>query len=71
MTGRKIRPTLYSQRTPPIASAMIPPRTNPPGHPAWSMFRYFVFSVGNRLATTGLATASTVPLPSARMNVLK
>ena len=50
---------------------MIPPRTRPPGQPAWSMFRYFVFSLGNRVATTGLTTASTVPLPRARMNVPK
>ena len=28
---------------------MIPPRTRPPGHPAWSMFRYLVFWRGEEV----------------------
>ena len=33
------------------------------------MFRYRVFSFGYSVAVTGLTTASTVPLPSAKMKV--
>ncbi len=52
-----------------MASAITPPRTNPPGHPACRRFSHLVFSRANMVATTGLVTASTVPLPSATMKV--
>ena len=52
-----------------IESTMIPPSTSPPGQPACRMLSHFVFSRGNSVATTGLMTASTAPLPSATMKL--
>src|SRR5690606_31210807 len=68
--GNKINAILYSHFVSgPIIRASIPPNTNPPGQPAWRIFSHFVFSRGNMVATTGFTAASTVPLPSATMNV--
>ena len=44
----------------------IPPSTKPPGQPACRMLSHFVLSLENIVATVGLITASTVPLPRAR-----
>ncbi len=52
----------------PSRIVMIPAMTSPPGQPAWRMFNHFVLSLSNRVATTGLMKASTVPLPRARMS---
>jgi hypothetical protein len=67
--GMRINPTLYCQALVPIRMAMMPPTTSPPGQPACRMFSHLVFSRLNTVATTGLMTASTVPFPSATMNV--
>ena len=41
------QPDLVLPADAPIARAMIPPSTSPPGHPRGACFRYFVFSRGN------------------------
>ncbi|OPZ66254.1 MAG: hypothetical protein BWY83_02931 [bacterium ADurb.Bin478] len=51
-----------------MISIMMPPRTMPPGQPACRMFSHLVFSLEKTVATTGLITASTTPLPRATMN---
>lgn len=53
----------------PSDTARMPPSTRPPGQPACSALSQRVLSRLNMVVTTGLITASTVPLPSATMKV--
>ncbi len=46
-----------------------PPTTSPAGQPAWRMFRKCVRSLGKSVATSGLTTASQIPLPTAKRNM--
>ena len=47
----------------------MPPSTSPPGQPACRMDSHFVFCLAKIVATTGLITASTAPLPNATMKL--
>ena len=65
--GMKMSPTFHCQLMSAMKIARTPPRTRPPGQPAWRMLSHFVLSLRNIVATTGLMNASTVPFPSPRM----
>ncbi len=69
-TGTRINATLIVQPIPIACRPMVntPASIRPAGHPACSTLSHLVLCRGYIVATTGLITASTVPLPSAPTN---